>query len=413
MTRTHAPRTASSGRCSRLRRSCTLRRRQPPRHRHAGAVRNVLGRTSRRRSAAAPAAVVPEILGFDPRCSSSTKTTSSARSPTRRSATGPASSTSPATGGCRGANVAMVGKRRIPLPPVLTDRLAADRCACCGSSNSRRRRSRCCATGAASTTARYKEVGVRYRYSTAGAGAAFTGACVSGNGRREAPRSTGTNAKSRNSFGTRPAVSPRPTMPLRVGTTRPGRRPDPRRPRAAQRAERGDGRRDHRAIEELRGRPRVGAVVVTGAPPAFCSGADSASLEPEEVAATQVRSIYDGFLRSGVAAADGRRGERARGRRGPQPRPRAATCGSRRTAARFDPRFLRIGLHPGGGHTWMLERAVGPQTAAAMVLFGRPSPATRAGDRARMAMRPRDELLAASVALAARAAEAPPEQLAG
>ncbi|MEJ5254212.1 MAG: enoyl-CoA hydratase-related protein, partial [Acidimicrobiales bacterium] len=27
-------------------------------------------------------------------------------------------------------------------------------------------------------------------------------------------------------------------------------------------------------------------------------------------------------------------------------------------------------IHPGGGHTWMLRRAVGEQSAAAMVLFG-------------------------------------------
>jgi len=38
--------------------------------------------------------------------------------------------------------------------------------------------------------------------------------------------------------------------------------------------------------------------------------------------------------------------------------------------AKFITRFLDLGLHPGGGHTWMLERAVGPQAAAAMVLFG-------------------------------------------
>jgi enoyl-CoA hydratase len=39
-------------------------------------------------------------------------------------------------------------------------------------------------------------------------------------------------------------------------------------------------------------------------------------------------------------------------------------------SARFDTRFLQLGLHPGGGHTWMLQRRVGPQAAAAMVLFG-------------------------------------------
>ena len=54
-------------------------------------------------------------------------------------------------------------------------------------------------------------------------------------------------------------------------------------------------------------------------------------------------------------------------------------------SARFDTRFLRIGLHPGGGHAWMLDRAVGPQAAAAMVLFGaRLDGARAAGGRARV-----------------------------
>src|SRR5690606_30490026 len=39
-------------------------------------------------------------------------------------------------------------------------------------------------------------------------------------------------------------------------------------------------------------------------------------------------------------------------------------------SARFDTRFLQLGVHPGGGHTWMMRNAVGPQAAAAMVLFG-------------------------------------------
>ena len=39
-------------------------------------------------------------------------------------------------------------------------------------------------------------------------------------------------------------------------------------------------------------------------------------------------------------------------------------------AARFDTRFLDLALHPGGGHTWMLHRAVGWQTSVAMLLLG-------------------------------------------
>ena len=32
--------------------------------------------------------------------------------------------------------------------------------------------------------------------------------------------------------------------------------------------------------------------------------------------------------------------------------------------AKFDTRFLQLGLHPGGGHTWMFRRIAGPQAVA-------------------------------------------------
>ena len=38
--------------------------------------------------------------------------------------------------------------------------------------------------------------------------------------------------------------------------------------------------------------------------------------------------------------------------------------------AKFDTRFLQIGIHPGGGHTWMLRRIAGPQATMAAVVFG-------------------------------------------
>ena len=38
--------------------------------------------------------------------------------------------------------------------------------------------------------------------------------------------------------------------------------------------------------------------------------------------------------------------------------------------SRFDLRFLDVGIHPGGGALWRLERAMGPQAAAALALFG-------------------------------------------
>jgi enoyl-CoA hydratase len=39
-------------------------------------------------------------------------------------------------------------------------------------------------------------------------------------------------------------------------------------------------------------------------------------------------------------------------------------------SARFDPRFLDVGIHPGGGHLWRLTERVGPQGAAALSLLG-------------------------------------------
>ena len=38
--------------------------------------------------------------------------------------------------------------------------------------------------------------------------------------------------------------------------------------------------------------------------------------------------------------------------------------------AKLDTRFLQLGIHPGGGHTWMLRRIAGPQAAMAAVMFG-------------------------------------------
>jgi enoyl-CoA hydratase len=39
-------------------------------------------------------------------------------------------------------------------------------------------------------------------------------------------------------------------------------------------------------------------------------------------------------------------------------------------SARFDPRFLDVGIHPGGAHLWRLVQRVGVQGAVALVLLG-------------------------------------------
>ena len=78
--------------------------------------------------------------------------------------------------------------------------------------------------------------------------------------------------------------------------------------------------------------------------------------------------------------------------------------------ARFDTRFLQIGLHPGGGHTWMLRRIVGPQATMAAVVFGEVIDGAEA-ERVGLVYRcvDDDDLLDAAHEMAARAASAPRE----
>jgi len=160
-------------------------------------------------------------------------------------------------------------------------------------------------------------------------------------------------------------------------------------------------------FDALEGDAGVGAVVVTGTPPAFCAGADLSHLG-QAPSGEGLGSVYEGFLRVGrcelptVAAVNG-----AAVGAGVN---LALACDVRLAArsARFDTRFLQLGLHPGGGHTWMLTRIVGPQTAAATVLFGE-VPDGQGAERCGLAWRcvDDDELLDEARALAGRAASAP------
>ncbi len=162
------------------------------------------------------------------------------------------------------------------------------------------------------------------------------------------------------------------------------------------------------AFDAIEADDGVGAVVVTGAPPAFCAGANLGNLGSAE--GPGFRSIYEGFLRVGrcplptLAAVNGAAVGAGMNL--------ALVCDVRVAArrARFDTRFLQIGIHPGGGHTWMLQRIVGPQAAAAAVLFGEVLDGEQA-ERAGLVWRTVDDEELATIAhgLAARAAEAPRE----
>ena len=170
-------------------------------------------------------------------------------------------------------------------------------------------------------------------------------------------------------------------------------------------------------MAELADDPACGAVVVTGAGTAFCSGADLANLLALTAAEggdpTEVRAIYDGFLAfrdsplPTIAAVNGPAVGAGFNL--------ALACDVRiaTPAARFDTRFARIGLHPGGGHVFMLDRLAGPQTTAALALFGERIDGERAVDLgiAWKCVTP-ESLVDEAVAMAARAAAAPRELVA-
>lgn len=149
---------------------------------------------------------------------------------------------------------------------------------------------------------------------------------------------------------------------------------------------------------------QANALIVTGAPPAFCAGADLTQLGNSKDEG--LKKIYKGFLAVAnatiptIAAVNG-----------------AAVGAGLNLAlacdvlvagpkARFDARFLQLGIHPGGGMTWMLQRKVGPQTATAMTLLGQILDADEAV-RTGLAYTKAEDPLAVAKELAKAAAEAP------
>jgi enoyl-CoA hydratase len=111
----------------------------------------------------------------------------------------------------------------------------------------------------------------------------------------------------------------------------------------------------------------VGAIVLTASPPVFCAGGSLDDLERPDL---DLRAAYAGFLALArapvptvavVAGAAIGAGVNL---------PLACDVVIVTPEARFDPRFLDLGIHPGGGHLWRLRERVGRQGAAALVLCG-------------------------------------------
>lgn len=161
-------------------------------------------------------------------------------------------------------------------------------------------------------------------------------------------------------------------------------------------------------FDQLEADADVGAVVVTGEPPAFCAGADLSHLGSSQ--RTGLQNIYEGFLRVGrsplptIAAVNGAAVGAGMNL--------ALVCDLRLAArrAKFDTRFVQLGLHPGGGHTWMFRRITGPQAVFATVVFGEILDGAEA-ERCGLVWRCVDDdaLLPTAIEMAGRAAAAPTE----
>ncbi len=160
-------------------------------------------------------------------------------------------------------------------------------------------------------------------------------------------------------------------------------------------------------MERLENSADARAIIVTGAGKGFCAGADLDDLLSARER-DNIHDIYRGFLRIAhsplpvIAAVNG-----------------AAVGAGMNMAlaadviiagdkARFDSRFLQIGIHPGGGHTWRLMNKTSEQVTRAMVLFGEVLDGPRAKEVG-LAWNcvPNEDLLATAMVMAERAAGFP------
>jgi enoyl-CoA hydratase len=162
------------------------------------------------------------------------------------------------------------------------------------------------------------------------------------------------------------------------------------------------------AVEQAEADSDVHAVVITGAGKAFCAGADLSALGAAGGGGAEagLMRLYDGFMAVGscrlptIAAVNGAAVGAGLNLA------LAADVRIAGPAALFDARFQKLGLHPGGGATWMLQRAVGPQVARAALLFGMHFDAESAV-RHGLALSVADDPVAAALELAAGPAAAP------
>jgi enoyl-CoA hydratase len=125
------------------------------------------------------------------------------------------------------------------------------------------------------------------------------------------------------------------------------------------------------AVADAAADSRARGIVIIGAAPAFCAGADLDDLAAAAAGRTQpLDVVYKSFM--DIAASPLPTLAAVNGPAVGAGFNLALACDMRIAAqsAVFDTRFLKLGLHPGGGHAWMLLRAVGWPSASRLLLAG-------------------------------------------
>lgn len=160
-------------------------------------------------------------------------------------------------------------------------------------------------------------------------------------------------------------------------------------------------------FDELEAERDVRCIVLTGEGDAFCAGAVLETLlAAAEGGFASVTHVYEGFLRvlrsplPTIAAVNGPAVGAGLNL--------ALACDVRLSSqsAVFDSRFPALRLHPGGGHSWLLQRAIGRQQATLMTVFGRVLSARQALEVGLVAeVCESDELLDAAILLGRRVAD--------
>lgn len=166
------------------------------------------------------------------------------------------------------------------------------------------------------------------------------------------------------------------------------------------------------AAARLGADPAVRVLVVTGEGDAFCAGADLPALfgepgRPIEQTRSRLQRYYQGFLAlralpfPTIAAVNGPAVGAGLNL--------ALACDLRVAGPRaaFGATFTRIGLHPGGGCTWFLVKALGPSRALRTLLLGDTLDAATAVAWG-LAEGPEDDCVTAAMDLAGRIAAIEP-----